>query len=183
MRKPSPLLGTGTMLMNNPVTHMPAEVTWIELCDGLAGRCKGCSVDKMKIYVDPLCELGWMPMIILHETVELKKMAEGMSYTKAHLLATQEEKKYCEKYKISWDEYNSGYHLKLRKIEHRSPMPKDPEDMFYGANGETEKGLVDIEGKTLKSKAPSSSISSSLPGSMHLKALHLWRCIRGGGNG
>jgi hypothetical protein len=142
MKENSPLLGTGTMRINNPVTHMPTEITWIELNDGLAGRCKSCSVDRMKIYVDPLCELGWIPMIILRETVELKKMAEGMSYSKAHLLATQEEKRYCEKYKISWDEYNNGYHLKLRKIEHRNPVPKDPVDMFYGDNGETEKGLV-----------------------------------------
>jgi len=85
----------------------------------------------------------------VHETVELINMAKGISYTKAHHLATQAEKAYCEDHGINWDEYNEGYHLKLRKIEHRGPTLKDPEDMFNGAGGDTEKGLIDEEGKAL----------------------------------
>jgi hypothetical protein len=145
----SPILSTGTVIIDNPVTHVPTEVTWIELNDGLAGRRKDCSVDRVRVYVDPLCELGWIPMILLHETVELINMAEGISYTKAHHLATQAEKAYCKEHGISWDEYNNGYHLKLRKIEHRGAKLKDPVDMFNGAGGDTEKGLIDEEGKAL----------------------------------
>jgi hypothetical protein len=147
--KESPIYSTGTLIIDNPVTHKPTEVTWIELNDGLAGRRKDASVDNMRVYIDPLCELGWFPMVILHETVELMHMAKGMRYTEAHHLATQAEKDYCKEHRISWDEYNNGYHLALRKLEHRDPNLKDPDDMFYGDKGETEKDLIDKEGKAL----------------------------------
>ena len=147
--KESPICSTGTLIMDNPVTLKPTEITWVELNDGLAGRRKDASVDNMKIYIDPLCELGWFPMVILHETVELKHMAKGMRYPEAHHLATQAEKDYCREHGISWDEYNNGYHLALRKLEHRDPNLKDPDDMFYGDKGETEKDLIDKEGKAL----------------------------------
>ena len=88
-------------------------------------------------------------MVILHETVELMHMAKGMRYPKAHRLATQAEEDYCKEQGISWDEYNNGYHLKLRKLEHRDPNPRNPDDMFYGYKGETEKDLIDQEGKAL----------------------------------
>jgi hypothetical protein len=148
--KESPVLSTGTLIMDNPVTNLPAEITWIVLNDGLAGRRKDCSVDHVRVYVDPLCEIGWIPMILVHETVELKNMAKGISYVKAHRLATKAEKTYCEENGIIWSEYNNGYHLQLQKIEHRGPTVKDPEDMFNGAGGETEKGLIDEEGKALQ---------------------------------
>jgi hypothetical protein len=147
--KESPILSTGTLIVDNPITHKPAEITWVELNDGLAGRRKNASVDDMRIYIDPLCELGWFPMVILHETIELMHMAKGTSYTKAHHLATQAEKDYCKEHGVSWDEYNNGYHLMLRKLEHRDPVPKDPDDMFYGDQGESEKDLIDEEGKAL----------------------------------
>jgi len=147
--KESPILSTGTLIIDNPVTHKPTEITWVELNDGLAGRHKEASIDNMRIYIDPLCELGWFPMVTLHETVELMHMANGMSYPKAHHLATQAEKDYCKEHGISWDEYDNGYHSKLRKLEHRDPTPKDPDDMFYGDEGETEKDLIDKEGKPL----------------------------------
>lgn len=51
-------------------------------------------IPKNEIWIDNVFKGKNLQAIIKHEVFEVKKMAKGMSYEKAHGLANKEEKKY-----------------------------------------------------------------------------------------
>ncbi len=108
------------------------EIITIRLSSGLAGRSK----DQSKIYLDESIPLWMRNGIRVHEEAEARYISWGLSYEAARQKATAEERIYVEAKGLDWAEYDRAYKKLLREIEGRHPKPKEPADMFHGADGE-----------------------------------------------
>lgn len=124
----------------NPINKKPVEIRVVELGDGIAGRTKQSTLDKMVVYMDPLVPEAMYRSIVVHEYVELKRLLDGDTYKTAHEDATRAEKTCATKNGADWDAYNRNYLRLLRRVERRGAT--NPPDIFEGEEGErpTEKG-------------------------------------------
>jgi hypothetical protein len=118
--------------ITNPLTGKDVKVRLAKLNDGIAGRTKDSTYDKMTIIVDPIVPRWYYPFLAVHEAAELKFETEGHKYPGAHEMATKIEKEYVEKTGKNYEKYNDTYHKLLKQIENRSPKPKDPSDIYHG---------------------------------------------------
>jgi len=66
--------------------------------------------------------LEWISLVILHEQTEMKFRNKGLSYEKAHHIATKTEMKFAKKHHINWKEYMKmvNWIYRKEKIHRRS---------------------------------------------------------------
>ncbi len=111
---------------------MPLSIKVAPLVDGIAGR----SHDGLTCYIDPSIPLWMHRALRVHEEAEARYMLQGMSYEGAHQKATSYERAFCEAHGLDWLDYDATYKRLLKVIEARNPKPREPDDLFHGADGE-----------------------------------------------
>lgn len=143
----------------------PVEIRVAEMNDGIAGRTKDSTLEKMTVYMDPLVPEAMYRSIVVHEYTELRDMLKGDSYQTAHRNATKNEKTCAERHGADWAAYNRNYIKLLRRVERRGGT--NPADLFEGEQGER----------------PVEKVTRDENGRCHDDNGYLTSCGSGGGSG